>query len=270
MADLLFSMQGTRCIVEANYNGYALPAMHPDRIMPEHDLIYMIEGEWVIGQDGERFTARAGDVLILSAGRHHYGIAPCSAGTNTMYLHINSLPGDAFGTRRLQDDCIALNSHIGTLHSPLVRRCFERIISAHSVHNTATADAYLSVLLYELAQLSQERNEDTLAEDIRMMLLSSTNSIPHNAQIAESFHVSQRTAENAFKKAYGLTIHQYMLHIKVEHACFYLKNHPDMTLAEIARDLGFYDEFHLSRQFKRSCGISPSEYRKQLQHDTGK
>ena len=265
MAELYWKLGSPRRIDEANYNGYALPAQHPDRVMKEHDLIYFIEGEWEIGEEGAHYTAHAGDVLILAAGKHHYGVMPCTPGTNTMFLHIEALPGDTWNEEEPQDAALLhLASHIGTLHSPTVRRCFERIISAHSVHSDEMAGAYLTVLLYELSNLSQRRNAYTLAEDIRALLLSSSNRLLHNNEIAEALHVSQRTAENAFKKAYGMTIHQYMLHIKTEHACFYLRNHPDMTLSEIAHDLGFYDEFHLSRQFKRSMGLSPTEYRKLL------
>ncbi len=36
----------------------------------------------------------------------------------------------------------------------------------------------------------------------------------------------------------------------------------DMTLREIARTLGFADEFHLSRRFRAQFGIPPSEYRR--------
>ena len=265
MPELYLKAGPTRRIDQANYNGYALPAQHPDRVMKEHDLIYFIQGEWEIGEEDVHYTAHAGDVLILTAGRHHYGVTPCAPGTNTMFLHIEALPEDAQDVPvHKRDSLLHISSHIRTMHSPTVRRCFERIIGAHSIGSDEMAEAYLTVLLYEHAQLSQGKSAFTLAEDIRALLLSSPNKLLHNDEIAEIFHVSQRTAENAFKKTYGMTIHQYMRSIKMDHACFYLRNHPDMTLSEIAHDLGFYDEFHLSRQFKRSFGISPTEYRKQL------
>ena len=35
-----------------------------------------------------------------------------------------------------------------------------------------------------------------------------------------------------------------------------------MTIKEIAYNLGFYDECHFSKQFKKFTGTSPAEYRK--------
>jgi AraC-like DNA-binding protein len=35
-----------------------------------------------------------------------------------------------------------------------------------------------------------------------------------------------------------------------------------MPMRDIAEALGFYDEYHFSRQFKKEFGISPREYKK--------
>ena len=83
-----------------------------------------------------------------------------------------------------------------------------------------------------------------------------------NKEIAGTLGISVKTAENSFKEKYNITIHQYLLKRKIEEAKFYLANFPEMKVGEIALNLGFYDEFHLSRQFKKSAGVSPTDYRK--------
>ena len=36
----------------ANLVSYPEPSLHPDRVMSEHDLVFLIEGEWEICQSG--------------------------------------------------------------------------------------------------------------------------------------------------------------------------------------------------------------------------
>jgi AraC-like DNA-binding protein len=88
-----------------------------------------------------------------------------------------------------------------------------------------------------------------------------------NKEIADHFYVSRRTAETAFKKGYGMTIHEYVLRYRLEQAKMYLSDYPDLTLSALAQMLGFCDEHHLSRSFSKACGISPREYRKQKSSD---
>ena len=76
--------------------------------------------------------------------------------------------------------------------------------------------------------------------------------------------ISVKTAENKFKLMLGITIHQYMLKFKIEEAIAYFKNYPAMSVKEISYNLGFYDEYHFSKQFKKVTKLSPSEYKKRL------
>lgn len=45
------------------------------------------------------------------------------------------------------------------------------------------------------------------------------------------------------------------------------ENFFEMSMKEIAYNLGFYDEYHFSRQFKKIMRISPTEYKKILKKD---
>ena len=123
------------------------------------------------------------------------------------------------------------------------------------------ASAYFDVLLCELESLMNKSLQDNIAENMRRMIISSTK-ILKNREIANAFNLSLKTAENIFKKAFNTTLHIYVIDRKIEDIMFHLVNFPDMTLYEIALNLGFYDEFHMSRLFKKNVGISPGEYRK--------
>lgn len=91
-----FCTGARRCMSSGNHNLYKTGVVHMDRVMQEHDFIYLLEGEWEIEQNRIMYTMRPDDILILHAGEHHGGRVPCSDGTHTMYLHIEARPDDRF------------------------------------------------------------------------------------------------------------------------------------------------------------------------------
>ena len=112
--ELFFDVSSKHKVMNANAPNYPTPLMHPNRILDEHDLIYIRMGEWEIGQGDETFLAREGDVLILSAGQSHYGVSPCRAGTGTMYIHALAHPTDAAAPHlpKISREGVLLQSHI--------------------------------------------------------------------------------------------------------------------------------------------------------------
>lgn len=255
-----FDVSRRHRITAANKNQYIIPANHPNRIMREHDLVYMIEGTWKIGQDGECYELRRDDVLILEAGRAHYGVEACAAGTKTLFIHAWALETD----RKQTEDpnaALCLESRIPAKANPAVRRCFERVVFAQSCGDEQMASVYFDALLYELRECIRLTSSHTSADQIRQLILSSDR-ILTNTEIAGQLQISLKTAEQTFKKAFGISIHQYQMKTKIESVKFYLTNFPEMKLSEIAANLGFYDEFHFSKQFRNSTGISPGKYRK--------
>ena len=265
--DNKFCVSGRHSIIDANFNSYEVPTQHPNRNMDMHDFIYILNGTWIIGQGNEHYTVQKDDVLILSAGLDHYGVEECSPGTKTMYIHASfesgeesDVPASKSSQRRIDE--IIISNYVNALNHPNIKSCFEKIILAKIEGEEVKASAYFDILLYELSELSLKNKKDSLASNIRELIVSSVGQMLKNYEIADRLNVSVKTAENVFKNAYGMTIHQYLLKTKVEQAQTYLVNFPEMKLCEVARNLGFYDEYHLSRQFKNICHITPGEYRK--------
>ncbi|MEO8606288.1 MAG: AraC family transcriptional regulator [Chloroflexota bacterium] len=63
-----------------------------------------------------------------------------------------------------------------------------------------------------------------------------------------------------FKRTTGYAPHQYLLHVRVERA-LELFNTSRLTVAQVAQQVGFYDQSHLIRHFKRIVGVSPRTIR---------
>ena len=82
------------------------------------------------------------------------------------------------------------------------------------------------------------------------------------AAIAGAAHLSSYHLTRVFKKATGVSPHQYLLQVRVNGARSLLTaGAGDRSLAEIAAAVGFSDQSHLTRHFKRMFGITPKQMR---------
>lgn len=62
------------------------------------------------------------------------------------------------------------------------------------------------------------------------------------------------------KNATGLTLHQYILNVRLEKAKDFLLN-TELSVYEIADKCGFNSPYHLSNTFKIKNKLTPSEFR---------
>lgn len=82
--------------------------------------------------------------------------------------------------------------------------------------------------------------------------------------IAGHFGIADGYLSRYFKKHTGESIQQYIINYKLKLVETRL-SHSDMRINEIVYELGFTDESHLNRLFKKYKGLSPTAFRKQQQ-----
>ena len=78
---------------------------------------------------------------------------------------------------------------------------------------------------------------------------------------AKELGVSKAHLVRVFKRSTGLPPLRYFNRLKMDTARELLKR-TDMSLARIAAELSFCDEFYFSRVFKKYAGVSPAHFRK--------
>ncbi|BAZ15339.1 AraC family transcriptional regulator [Calothrix sp. NIES-4071] len=83
---------------------------------------------------------------------------------------------------------------------------------------------------------------------------------PSLMTMAEIVQMSPYYFSRLFKQSTGLTPHQYLLKCRTNQAKRLLKT-TNLSIADIALQVGFVDQSHLNRHFKRHVGVSPSQFR---------
>jgi AraC family transcriptional regulator len=80
--------------------------------------------------------------------------------------------------------------------------------------------------------------------------------------IAEAVHLSPFHVARLFKQALGVSPHQYLIQVRVTSARSLLSaGSGERSLAEVASAVGFADQSHLTRHFKRLLGVTPKQLR---------
>ena len=266
----IFQLSMDRKIFIASQNIFLTPDKHPSRTINEHILSYVVKGGWKLDIAGEIISAKNDCVFVQPANIPHIGIENCPAGTRTMFVHFSTVPGDRYvhtQNYKTPENSVYINTLTDVNNNPEIKKLFIKIIEEQTKGNNIKALSYLNILLCELSEsIIYDKSKYALGANIKKILAYPNNKNYSNKEIAEKLNVGVRTAESAFKECFGLTIHQYQLEQKIESAKFYLEYYPQMKIIDISLSLGFYDEYHFSRQFKKFVGISPTDYRKLTYH----
>lgn len=83
----------------------------------------------------------------------------------------------------------------------------------------------------------------------------------YSALISEDLHHDYSYLSKLFSETEGITIEQFIINQKIEKAKELLV-YDEMNLSEIALELGYSNVAHLSSQFKRITGFTPTQFKK--------
>lgn len=266
--DLSHKRQVTLC----GTNVYPVPEPHYDRILDEHDLLYIYNGEQPIAQDDETYNAQTGDLIFLRAGSHHYGTAPCSVNMRSIFIHFNTLPGDRSAKYLSRED---VSTSGNTIVLPTLIHCGQnnactKIINgiidlywSHRPNKERRLTLLLNLLLDELANIAQQ--DDTHREEWSVAVISLFRKHPERMysleEIAESVQMNVRTLSARFREITGESVHQYQLNMKLESAYKDLRT-GNRTIKDVAMSYGFCDAYYFSRLFKKKFGLSPKQVKR--------
>lgn len=81
--------------------------------------------------------------------------------------------------------------------------------------------------------------------------------------LAEMMHLSVSQFERKFKKTFQLSPVKHITNVRIN-AAKRLLTTTNKKVSSIAQDTGFYDHSHLTREFIRHTGMTPSQYRKKM------
>lgn len=221
--------------------------------------------------DGKRQQERrkTGDIAIIPTGISHR----CNWNTSVQFLvlAIEPILLQQVGQDLINPDRIELIPHFMNQQDPLIQGIItalkeelesEKIgayllidslkttLAIHLLRNYCTTQPKLSSYTDGLAnsklQQVKEYINANLHQDLKLI------------DLAAIVQTSPYHFLRLFKQSLGVTPHQYILQSRIEQAK-YLLQHSELSIAEIAARVGFCDQSHLTRYFKRIVGVTPKQ-----------
>jgi AraC family transcriptional regulator len=128
----------------------------------------------------------------------------------------------------------------------------------------------LTSLDERLISLGFERIDDRRSRLIEKIKTTVINHIHQSGEeqalnwsslISDELHYEYNYLSNLFSSVEGITLEQYILRQKIEKVKELL-TYDELTLSEIAWKLGYNSVSHLSSQFRKITGFSPSNFKK--------
>lgn len=242
------------------------------RVKPidEHVLIYCTSGcgEYTIGK--ERFAVHENQFFILPAGKPHSYKADSQNPWTIYWIHFNGKLASEF----IEDFSFPINitpsqqSRIGDRVE-----LFEEIFSTLSNGNSIDNLKYSSMLLYHFlgtlryVSLFRTSNNNNVGDDL---IEVSIHFMKENIErqmtlqmLAEYTGYSGTHFSKLFKQKTGYSPMNYFNLLKIQKACVML-GEGNIKINQVSRKLGINDPYYFSRLFTKIVGLSPTEYRSQL------
>ena len=250
-------------------------SIHPRRTLDNHVLLIGCSGTNPIAQDGRLYHLTADHFMLLPAGHTHYGIAPASHKQSHFWCHF-LLPTSAGET-----DCFHLPEFGRLINAEKFRILFTQLIDTaydSSIHDEQlrreVCNSYIRIILLNLANelsmpepgkyTASKKRQATVSSVREWIRLHQSDGITAS-QAAEACGYNRDYLTQMFQAELHCSINQYIRTQRMDSAKKLLLN-TDLSIKEIAREIGFQDEKYFMKCFKKAESVTPSEYRSTYFH----
>ncbi len=240
-----------------------LHAHFTDHVYPAHTheswtLLLVDDGAVRYDLDRHAHGASPAAVTLLPPGVPHDGRSQFPGGfrKRVLYLEPGTLGGDRIGAavdRPAFADPV-LRDRVSALH---------RALRPHP--EALEAESRLALVLERLGQHldravtpAPDVRDDALADRVRDLLDARTVEGLPLEDAAARFGVHPTHLVRAFTRRHGLPPHRYLTGRRVDAARRLLLQ--GMAPAQVATAVGFYDQAHLTRHFRRMLATTPAAY----------
>ena len=232
------------------------------RVFRRYSIAYVVSGKgYYYGKTTGRFAVNSGDAILVQPNEEHHYRPDWGTVWSEIFFEFE---GPVFD---LWFDETKLDWNEAVFRLEPISYWKDRFLQTIGQPNNGDPTKMLSeclriqTLLYDIQAASHSYAVDEIAwlDDAKKALIEKEDGKAAAAALGINYEVFRKR----FKKMVGLSPGKFRNSLIMDKACHLLEG-SDVTVRSVAEELGFCDEYHFSKQFKRTIGWTPRDYRKRF------
>ncbi|MEH6607181.1 MAG: helix-turn-helix domain-containing protein, partial [Pseudomonadales bacterium] len=232
-----------------------------------HLIIYCTHGRGTATIEGAEHKIQAGDLLVLPKGCAHEYQADAESPWTIFWVHYDGSHSQAY------TDFIEVESPVVSIGAqPRLIADFDALFSRRQdgfsrpdyVHTACQLKQMLTGIGEIVRHHQTRRGRQIDLDHIQGLMHLSLQGKLDLDMLAAQAKLSKYHFSRKFKQLTGHSPIQHFLHLKMQHACQLLDN-TQLSIKQVAGEVGYDDAYYFSRLFKQIIGLAPSKYRQNRQ-----
>lgn len=236
----------------------------------DHFIIhYILDGKGEFTVNNKTYKLGKKDGFLIRPGEETYYKADDKDPWIYMWIGFNGIKAEIYLKYANLDE----NNHIFKYEKDSsLKKCILEILSLNIMNNSnrLKIDGLLYLFIGNLIEnnkyMDKENSNTQVDEYINISIDFINNNYSNNIKvndIANYVGLNRSYFSNLFTKKMGISPQEYLLSLKMEKACNLLTN-LQLSIGDVARQVGYEDQLTFSKIFKKSKGVSPKLYRELL------
>lgn len=250
------------------YGGYEKCA--PDfeiqrKTYPWYVLEYPLKGACDFIINSKKHLLRNGILAGFTPGDSHHYKADSSKPLEHIFIAFTGTKAKDLFQKSMISNKVTVNIYDTDRSFDLIEQILEKG-RQKTEYSQELCTCYLRTLLLEqaigMAQLGEHISKAVATyRRCHSFIEKNFSSIKSPSQVADACNINVRYMSRLFKQYQNITPWEHIMRLKLNKSATLLLT-SDLPIKTIARSIGFQDQYHFSRNFKKFYGYSPQKYRK--------
>lgn len=234
------------------------------------ELFYVRSGQGNFIVENETFPVQQDDLVIVNPNVEHTEVSVSSDPLEYVVLGVEGMSFD-FGNQN-DDSCnhVIINSRNQRDELLFYFNAMLRETENKEENYEAICKNLLEVVLISLMRSSGHPFSVVASQKVKKECSVIKRYIDSNYakdisldSLAERAHISKYYLVHTFAKYYGMSPINYLNVVRIR-ASKELLETTDLSISQISQSTGFSSQSYFSQSFRRSCGMTPSDYRQHI------